>query len=233
MLYRNTLSTMGALAIAACFAPVHDSLVVGDETPRRDGGVSRVRDAGRDGPADSSSPSVPGNTAAEPDAAASSSGGASSSSGALDPTDEFAPYRVRCLDRINLLRATRSLAPYTYWSGVESCVDAQASSDEQSGVPHQAWSAGGACNGYGQDECLGQGADGIEACLELMWSEKDRPACSGCDACAASQGASQACPGCEFSVCGHYVNMSAQYFSEVACGFSTTGARGWATQNFR
>jgi len=58
-------------------------------------------------------------------------------------------------------------------------------------------------------------------------------ACSGCPACQAKF--TQNCPNCDFygqngPECGHYVNMSADYFAKVACGFSSLG--GWAVQNF-
>jgi hypothetical protein len=67
-----------------------------------------------------------------------------------------------------------------------------------------------------------------------MWGEKDQAGCSGCDACADAYNPS--CPGCDFygdqtgDTCGHYVNMSAKYFTRVACGFSSAG--GWATIDF-
>ena len=36
------------------------------------------------------------------------------------------------------------------------------------------------------------------------------------------------------SECGHYLNMSANYFTEAACGFSTVGSnQDWAVQNFK
>jgi hypothetical protein len=69
----------------------------------------------------------------------------------------------------------------------------------------------------------------------MMWSEKDQPGCSGCDACADAYDPN--CPDCDFygnqtgDVCGHYVNMSAKYFHQAACGFSSLG--GWAAIDFR
>ena len=115
-------------------------------------------------------------------------------------------------------------------------MDQEATADEQSGQPHGAWLSGMyACNGSGQNECLGGGPSGITSCLDSMWAEKDQPACSGCDACAAAYNPN--CPNCDFSgqttgqVCGHYVNLSAMYFSEAACGFSALG--GWDAINFQ
>lgn len=206
---------------AACLGPELSDDAVGGKPPAiRDSASSANGAEGppRDGAIAIGEDSAPPGASGNPD---SGWGGT--------PNDELAAYRTRCLDRINALRATQSLAPYTQWSGVEACVDAQASADEASGVPHQAFAAGSTCNGSAQNECLGHGAAGIEQCLDLMWSEKDLPACTGCGACSGPPG----CQDCDYPVCGHYVNMSAPSLSQVACGFSTFGARGWAVQNFR
>ncbi len=116
------------------------------------------------------------------------------------------------------------------------CVDQQATQDEMNNTPHGAWlSQQYACNGNGQNECLGAGVNGIEGCLDQMWAEKDQPGCAGCDACADAYDPN--CPNCDFygqqtgDVCGHYVNLSAKYFSKAACGFSSLG--GWDAINFQ
>jgi hypothetical protein len=89
------------------------------------------------------------------------------------------------------------------------------------------------CGEWGQNECPGWGWAGIESCLDAMWAEKDNPACSGCDACADQMWMPPNCPNCDFygAPCGHYVNMSALYFTEAACGFSSLG--GWDAIDFR
>lgn len=158
---------------------------------------------------------------------------ASGSTGAGDPLEVA---RQTCVDKINQLRATKGRAPYGRWSAAEACVDDQATSDEASGQAHGAWSGGEfpSCNGNAQNECLGGGVAGIEGCLEQMWAEGEQAGCAGCDACADAYDPN--CPNCDFfgdetgDTCGHYVNMSANYFTEVACGFSDGG--GWAAQNF-
>ncbi|HTJ84195.1 MAG TPA: hypothetical protein VL400_20890, partial [Polyangiaceae bacterium] len=156
---------------------------------------------------------------------------ASTGSGA----DPYAAEREICINKINELRATKGLSPYTRWTDAESCVDEQATSDEMTNSPHGAWVSGTyPCNGGGQNECLGAGPSGIEGCLQQMWDEKDQAACSGCDACADAYDPS--CPNCDFygssgQVCGHYVNMSAKYFTAAACGFSSLG--GWDAINFK
>lgn len=162
------------------------------------------------------------------------SGGSGGSGGAAS-TDPFEANRQACIDEINTLRATKSLPPVERWKDAESCVDQQASEDAASGTPHGAWISGKyTCNGHGQNECPGWGADGIVGCLDSMWGEKDQAGCAGCDACAGAYDPS--CPNCDFygstsgDVCGHYVNLSAKYVTKVACGFSAEG--GWDAINF-
>jgi hypothetical protein len=70
-----------------------------------------------------------------------------------------------------------------------------------------------------------------------MWDESLKPNCQGCIGCTAFGGA---CSNCDYSgnlgyECGHYVNMSAPYFTSVACGFAgaaPSSPDGWAVQNF-
>lgn len=147
--------------------------------------------------------------------------------------DGFSEARTACINEINRLRAMQSLSPYAIVNDptINACVDMQATSDETNGTPHGAWMAaeGSACDGNGQDECEGYGVDasGIVSCLDAMWDEQNKPECSGCVGCMQFGGA---CANCDFSSCGHYVNMSSTFFTKVACGFSAKG--GWAAQNF-
>ncbi len=149
--------------------------------------------------------------------------------------DPLEAARVVCINKINSLRATKGLAPYTRWQSVEQCVDQEATKDEMTMMPHGAWLSNQySCNGNAQNECLGQGVSGISGCLDQMWAEKDQPNCSGCDAC--DNAYSPNCPNCDFygmngPECGHYVNMSAKYLSQAACGFSSLG--GWDAINFQ
>lgn len=168
--------------------------------------------------------------------ACSEGSGSNGEGGGGSSADPFAEARQACVDKINELRATKSLPPLARWTEAESCVDQQAQEDAKSGQPHGAWISGKYdCNGNGQNECPNWGVDKITDCLDLMWSEKDQAACSGCDACA--DGYNPDCPSCDFygqasgMTCGHYVNMSAKYFTKVACGFSTEG--GWDAINFQ
>lgn len=157
----------------------------------------------------------------------------------VDSGDGFGAARTACLNEINKLRATEGHAPYALWTGsaIDTCVDQQATYDEQNKSPHGAWLGQKypTCNGNAQDECLGYGviAAGVVKCLDAMWAEKNQPNCAGCPACQAQF--TQNCPNCDFygqngPECGHYVNMSADYLAKVDCGFSALG--GWAVQNF-
>ena len=150
-------------------------------------------------------------------------------------SDQLEAARAACIDEINRLRATKGRAAYSRWRSGESCADGQVSSDEGSGTPHGAFNGGNTCGAFGQNECLGQGVAGIVGCLDDMWAEKDQPGCAGCDACADAFDPN--CPNCDFfgdqtgDTCGHYVNMSANYFTMAACGFSSLG--GWDAINFK
>jgi hypothetical protein len=152
--------------------------------------------------------------------------------------DGFSAARTACFNEINRLRATQSLPPYALVNtdSVNTCVDGQATSDEASGVAHQAWESGAdSCDGNGQDECEGYGNDtaGIVSCMDDMWNEKNNADCAGCVGCQNENG----CANCNFSgtggqpECGHYVNMSAVWFTSVACGFAAAPGT-WAAQNF-
>jgi hypothetical protein len=169
-------------------------------------------------------------------------------------SDGFGPSRTACINTINALRATQSLVPYTLinTAEIDMCLDEQATNDEAMNSPHYSFinDTYPAC-GYppfeGQDECEGFGTDvgmegagphgtdgtGIVGCLYMMWAEQYQSNCTGCIGCTVPGGG---CSGCDFygmdgPECGHYVNMSASYFSMAACGFATGGGS-WATQNF-
>ncbi len=160
----------------------------------------------------------------------------------VDSGDGFGALRTACINEINKLRATEGHAAYTLWTGsaIDTCVDEQATNDQTANSPHQAWLQGKypTCNGNAQDECIGWGntVQGIVGCLDSMWAEKNQSNCSGCAACQAQF--TQNCPNCDFygqngPECGHYVNMSADYLSYAACGFSTLPSKQWACQNFK
>ncbi len=222
------------MRILACALSVVLLHVVGcGDDPEGSGGAG--------GPTSAGPTSGPGATGSMTTTGAGTTGSAQTSSGQTGATtdattgtgmDPYAAARAACIAKINELRATKSLPAYADWNDGEACADQQATSDETNNDPHGAF---GMCGESGQNECLGAGPGGIESCLESMWAEKDQPGCAGCDAC--NMAYDPDCPGCDFygsqtgDVCGHYVNMSALYFTEAACGFSSLG--GWDVINFR
>jgi hypothetical protein len=230
------VSLMLALILPACSEAGSDTSGAGGAGGAGSGGESAGdggSTAGDGGAASSPSagPSGPGSTTAGSTTTGSGSSGSSSSTVAASTSttgggeDEYAEEREICVAKINELRATEGLPAYGRWGDGEECADGQATSDEQTMTPHGSFPG---CGASAQNECLGHGPSGVAACLEQMWAEKDLEACSGCILCHDTQGE---CPDCVFQTCGHYVNMSAKYFSEVACGFSSLG--GWDVQNFR
>ena len=167
-----------------------------------------------------------------------------------DSSDGFGAARTACINEINKLRATENHKAYKLWetAAIDTCVDEQATYDQKANSAHDAWinNKYPTCNGNAQDECLGYGNSPTEivACLDAMWNEKNQSNCAGCAACNGPTLTQtiincQSTKTCDFygnygSECGHYLNMSADYFTEAACGFSTVGtSQDWATQNFQ
>jgi len=120
-----------------------------------------------------------------------------------------------CVARINQLRAEcQCLPPLGRWVEGETCADTHAEYDS-SRSPHAGFSERiCAESGSGQNECPGWPNTGavIDGCLQAMWDEG---------------------PGEDFQLHGHYLNMSSDRFSQVACGFFDGPAGQWAVQNFR
>lgn len=118
-----------------------------------------------------------------------------------------------CVDEINDYRATLGLPAYGRWSDGEACAADEARQDSESGIAHGAF---GQCGEWAQNECPGwplPADSSIVGCLAMMWAEG---------------------PGADFSLHGHYINMSSESYSEVACGFYETPSGSlWAIQNFR
>ena len=128
-----------------------------------------------------------------------------------DDSDEYADDRVQCVEKINAYRATLDLPPYEQWTEAEPCSDSQAKKDSETGTPHGAF---GQCDEWAQNECPKW--DSVESvltqCLQMMWDEG---------------------PGEPFSDHGHYLNMSSDKYSRVACGFyKTADGKIWSVQNF-
>jgi hypothetical protein len=173
---------------------------------------------------------------------------------AVTSADGFGPSRTACINKINALRATDTavaLQPYTLQTNptLDTCVDTQATNDAAMNSPHYSyinsapactWGTSLMMGNSGQDECAqgyGTTPAGIEQCLQDMWDERLQSNCAGCVGCTQPGGA---CPNCDFygmngPECGHYVNMSAPYYTTVACGFggqAPSSGTAWAVQDF-
>jgi hypothetical protein len=224
--------------------------------PGQGGGDARSVDAPIGSESGPSSDSGVGHDSAPPD----DSGGGMDSTITVDNSDGFGAARQACINTINALRATQSLAPYTLLdtSAMDMCLDEQATNDESMDSAHYSFinNTYPACGSVptgpfnAQDECLGYGNEvgnpgtgphqtmgkGIIGCLYDMWAEQYQANCTGCVGCTAFGGA---CPNCDYygtmdpelGECGHYVNMSATYMNTAACGFAPAPGN-WAVQNF-
>lgn len=117
-----------------------------------------------------------------------------------------------CVRRINQLRAEcQCLLPLERWTEGEQCAEAHARYDAEHEQPHKGFQDK-VCEqgGWAQNECPSWGGGWsrvIDGCLQMMWDEG---------------------PGEDFMAHGHYLNMSSQRYTKVACG----GADGWFVQNF-
>lgn len=129
-----------------------------------------------------------------------------------NPVDPYEAARQICVDTINMYRATLGLPPYARWTDAESCSDDEAMSDLQSQTPHGAF---GMCGEWAQNECPGWPGppdQSLPDCLAQMWAEG---------------------PGQDFNLHGHYINMSSEQYTRVACGFAEVNGGWWMVQNFQ
>jgi hypothetical protein len=227
-----------------------DGSTPGDDggTGGYDSGGSRDGGAAQDG-GSASDANAAGNQDSSVGVDSGTGGGADS--GTVTSDDGFSASRTACINKINALRATDTavaLQPLTLENtdAMNTCVDTQSNTDQEMNSAHYSFINNapacmwGNANGWAQNECedgYGTTPAGIEQCLQDMWDESLKPHCLGCVGCTAFGGA---CANCDYSgsmgyECGHYVNMSAPYFSSVVCGFggaAPSSSTGWSDQNF-
>ncbi len=120
--------------------------------------------------------------------------------------------REDCVRRVNQFRwECQCLPPLQRWTAGEACADQQAAHDAQTNSPHNGFSSG-ICSprGNAQNECPSWNSWDrvVSGCLQQMWDEG---------------------PGEPFSAHGHYINMSSNRYTMVACG----EGGGWFVQNFK
>jgi hypothetical protein len=128
-----------------------------------------------------------------------------------------------CVNRINQFRGECAcLPPLQRWTEGEACADQMAEYDSERNEAHAGF-RDDICEqgGSAQNECPGYGSDTqvVSRCLQQMWDEGPPP--------------SEECDGDCFQMYGHFINMTNDAFSKVACGFFTTSdGKVWAVQNF-
>jgi hypothetical protein len=130
------------------------------------------------------------------------------------------PYQD-CVDRINQFRTECAcLPPLERWTDGEMCADEMAEYDSTR-TAHAGFADGICEGGSAQNECPGWGSSEqvIDGCLQAMWAEGPPP--------------QEPCDGQCFQDHGHYINMTNERYTQVACGFFETGdGEVWAVQNF-
>lgn len=129
-----------------------------------------------------------------------------------------------CVDRVNQFRVDCwCLPPLERWTEGESCANEHAQYDSEQDEAHAGFSDGICDNGgNAQNECPGWNSETqiIEGCLQMMYDEGPPP--------------SEQCNGQCFQDHGHFINMTNENYTRVACGFYTTpGGDVWSVQNFR
>lgn len=129
-----------------------------------------------------------------------------------EPLAPSGDFEADCVARINQLRwECQCLPPLQRWQDGEACASQHAEHDQSLNKAHDGF-ATNICEpkSFAQNECPGWSRETHVDCLQQMWNEG---------------------PGADFSKHGHYINMTSDKYSMVACGISADGT--WSVQNFR
>ena len=127
------------------------------------------------------------------------------------PVPDSGNFHRDCVDRINQFRwDCQCLPPLERWKDAEDCSDSQSKKDQSESAAHGNF---GQCNESAQNTCPNWPSTDnvVSGCLQAMWDEG---------------------PGEPFSEHGHYINMSNQAYTKVACGKSESDGGVWSNQNF-
>lgn len=129
-----------------------------------------------------------------------------------------------CVDRVNQFRVGCWCMPaLSRWTEAEDCADQHAQYDYEQDTAHAGFSDNICSNGgWAQNECPGWRSEQqiVEGCLQSMYNEGPPP--------------SDQCSGQCYQEHGHFINMTNEDYSMVACGFYTTpDGEVWSVQNFR
>jgi hypothetical protein len=127
-----------------------------------------------------------------------------------------------CVDRINqFLTQCACLPALTRRKDGEACANQMAEYDAAQNSAHAGVTAKICEPGGAQNECPGYSSNNqvIGLCMQQMWDEGPPPTSS--------------CTGACYQEHGHFINMTDDGVTKVACGFYTTaGGKVWAVQNF-
>jgi hypothetical protein len=140
----------------------------------------------------------------------------------LDALASTGDVHQDCVDRINQFREECACLPaLERWVEGEACADEMAKYDSGGTQAHAAFGDKICDGGSAQNECPGWRSEAqvVGVCLQKMWDEGPPPMSD--------------CSGNCFQMYGHFLNMSNQRMTKVACGFHKTDeGQIWSVQNF-
>jgi hypothetical protein len=140
----------------------------------------------------------------------------------LDPPPSTGDRYQDCVDRINQFRTQCACMPaLERWTEGEACADQMAEYDSVEDEAHAGFRDDICSGGSAQNECPGYRSETqvVGLCLQQMWDEGPPP--------------QDPCEGDCFQEYGHFINMTNERYTKVACGFYTTGGdEVWSVQNF-
>ncbi|WP_148313535.1 CAP domain-containing protein [Sorangium cellulosum] len=140
----------------------------------------------------------------------------------LDPPPSTGDLAQDCVDRINqFLTQCACLPALKRRKDGEACANEMAKYDADHNMAHAGIRAKICEPGGSQNSCPGYSSNKqvIGLCMQQMWDEGPPPTAD--------------CTGDCYEMYGHFINMTDDSVTQVACGFYTTSSgKVWAVQNF-
>lgn len=140
----------------------------------------------------------------------------------LDPPPSTGDLAQDCVDRINqFLTQCACLPALKRRKDGEACANEMAKYDADHNMSHAGIQAKICEPGGSQNSCPGYSSNSkvIGLCMQQMWDEGPPPTAN--------------CTGDCYEMYGHFINMTDDSVTQVACGFYTTSSgKVWAVQNF-
>ncbi|WP_437939257.1 CAP domain-containing protein [Sorangium sp. So ce341] len=140
----------------------------------------------------------------------------------LDPPPSTGDLAQDCVDRINqFLTQCACLPALKRRKDGEACANEMAKYDADHNMAHAGIRAKICEPGGSQNSCPGYSSNEqvIGLCMQQMWDEGPPPTAD--------------CTGDCYEMYGHFINMTDDSVTQVACGFYTTSSgKVWAVQNF-